>query len=100
MKAICDSCSNPFAAVPQERTIRKGVIETFFTCPHCGRHYCATVTNHEVRKRIDELKSLRLSDPPNDKEELAKHNDKITKLKAKIDDKMADLKRIYYVDKS
>ncbi|KRT88306.1 hypothetical protein AB447_207855 [Bacillus glycinifermentans] len=100
MKAICDSCYNPFAATPQERAIRKGVIETFFSCPHCGHHYCAAVTNHQVRKLINELQTLRLSGPPSDKEEPAKHKDKILRLKADIDDKMDDLKRIYCVDKS
>ncbi|MCY8026386.1 Atg14 domain-containing protein [Bacillus sonorensis] len=92
----CDSCSNPFYIRLQEQSHIKGVIETFFVCPHCGKRTTAAVTNHEVRKKIDELKTLRSEIGRADSEkEIDILRLKVEKLKAEIDEKMADLKQRY-----
>ncbi|MCU9958728.1 hypothetical protein CHH97_03730 [Bacillus licheniformis] len=98
MQVNCDKCGGPFAVVPQEKTHRKGIIETYFTCPFCRHHYSASVTNHRVRRLIDELKTLRLSEPPTSAKALELRERKAARLKAEIDAKMAELKRRYCGD--
>ncbi|MGG1014840.1 hypothetical protein ABE169_06635 [Bacillus subtilis] len=94
MKVNCDTCDKPFVVWAQERQRSKGIVETFFVCPHCKRHYTSAVTNHEIRKKIAALKVLReVEGPPANKEARKRYDAKVAKLKTTIDQKMADLER-------
>ncbi|MBQ4817661.1 hypothetical protein IHP72_15510 [Bacillus pumilus] len=46
----------------KERTVRKGVVETYFDCIVCGIHYPTAITNNALRTKIETLKQLRLTD--------------------------------------
>ncbi|MED1742081.1 hypothetical protein P4U97_21740 [Bacillus swezeyi] len=92
----CDSCSKPFYIRLQEQSHVKGVIETFFVCPHCGKRTTVAVTNNKVRKKIEELKALRLKiGQEDDEKEIDRLRLKSEKLKTEIDEQMADLKQRY-----
>ncbi|MER1275482.1 hypothetical protein RJD11_12075 [Bacillus velezensis] len=94
MKVNCDTCNKSFDVWAQERQLGKGIVETFFVCPHCKRHYTSAVTNHEIRKKIAALKVLwEIEGPPTDKEARKRYDAKAAKLKTTIDQKMAELKR-------
>ncbi|MBG9901848.1 hypothetical protein ABH16_04820 [Bacillus altitudinis] len=60
--ATCDACNQRTAVVLKERSIRKGVVETYFDCIVCGTHYPTAITNSALRTKIDALKQLRLTD--------------------------------------
>ncbi|HBU90224.1 MAG TPA: hypothetical protein DEB53_03295 [Bacillus pumilus] len=58
----CDGCNQRTAIVLKERSIRKGVVETYFDCIVCGVHYPTAITNSALRTKIETLKQLRLTD--------------------------------------
>ncbi|WP_144625188.1 hypothetical protein [Bacillus altitudinis] len=58
----CDACNQRTAIELKERSVRKGVVETYFDCIVCGVHYTAAITNSALRTKIDTLKQLRLTD--------------------------------------
>ncbi|ATP95404.1 hypothetical protein CSE15_16285 [Bacillus altitudinis] len=58
----CDACNQRTAIVLKERTVRKGVVETYFDCIVCGTHYPTAITNSALRTKIEALKQLRLTD--------------------------------------
>lgn len=60
--ATCDACNQRTAIVLKERTVRKGVVETYFDCIVCGVHYPTAITNSTLRTKIESLKQLRLTD--------------------------------------
>ncbi|MCY8609896.1 hypothetical protein MOD72_11985 [Bacillus haynesii] len=93
MRVNCDTCGKPFIIMAQSKEHSKGIIETFFVCPHCNRHYTSAVTNHAVRKKIDELKKLRTKGRPDDEKNRKRYDARVAKLKADIDQGMGKLKR-------
>lgn len=60
--AVCDACTQRTAIVLKERSVRKGVVETYFDCVVCGVHYPTAITNSVLRTKIETLKQLRLTD--------------------------------------
>lgn len=60
--AICDACTQRTAVVLKERSVRKGVVETYFDCIVCGTHYPTAITNSALRTKIETLKQLRITD--------------------------------------
>lgn len=58
----CDACKQQTAVVLKERSVRKGVVETYFDCIVCGTHYPTAITNSALRAKIETLKQLRLTD--------------------------------------
>lgn len=60
--ATCDACNQRTAVVLKERSVRKGVVETYFDCIVCGTHYPTAITNSALRTKIEALKQLRLTD--------------------------------------
>ncbi|WP_144666629.1 hypothetical protein [Bacillus altitudinis] len=58
----CDACNQRTAIVLKERDVRKGVVETYFDCIVCGVHYPTAITNSALRRKIETLKQLRLTD--------------------------------------
>lgn len=58
----CDACNQRTAVVLKERSVRKGVVETYFDCIVCGTHYPTAITNSALRTKIEALKQLRLTD--------------------------------------
>nr|MDF9458098.1 hypothetical protein [Bacillus pumilus] len=85
--ATCDACNQRTAIVLKERTVRKGVVETYFECIVCGTHYPTAITNSAIRTKIETLKQLRLTDGA----ELTS----INVLKAEIDADMKVLRERY-----
>lgn len=62
----CDSCGQEIDMEKQTatRVIAKDedgfdVVEQFFTCASCGRHYTVTVIDHEQQKLIQQRRQLR-----------------------------------------
>lgn len=60
--ATCDACKQRTAVVLKERSVRKGVVETYFDCIVCGTHYPTAITNSALRTKIGALKQLRATD--------------------------------------
>lgn len=58
----CDACNQRTAVVLKERSVRKGVVETYFDCIVCGVHYPTEITNSSLRTKIETLKQLRITD--------------------------------------
>ncbi|MFB7033532.1 hypothetical protein ACFCVS_03295 [Bacillus altitudinis] len=58
----CDACNQRTAVILKERAVRKGVVETYFDCIVCGVHYPTAITNSALRRKIETLKQLRLTD--------------------------------------
>lgn len=58
----CDACNQRTAVILKERDVRKGVVETYFDCIVCGVHYPTAITNSALRRKIETLKQLRLTD--------------------------------------
>ncbi|WP_445505808.1 hypothetical protein [Niallia sp. 03091] len=51
-KCFCNQCGKTFVIKTQTTKHPKQIIETFFHCSHCNHKYLVTVTNAEVRIRI------------------------------------------------
>ncbi|MDR4250723.1 hypothetical protein [Bacillus pumilus] len=85
--ATCDACNQRTAIVLKERTVRKGVVETYFECIVCGTHYPTAITNSAIRTKIETLKQLRLTD--------GAEPASINVLKAEIDADMKVLRERY-----
>lgn len=53
MKAICDECGKGFELVQEMLKYKKwskGIVETYYKCPHCKTRYTIAKTNPKVRK--------------------------------------------------
>jgi transposase-like protein len=46
----CDHCGKQFAIELKEKDHGKGIIETYFVCPHCDSKYTAFVTDPGIRR--------------------------------------------------
>lgn len=58
-RTFCDACGKSFHVRIQERKLDIGIIETYFDCPYCGTHTNVTVTDPEMRTKIQRRKQLR-----------------------------------------
>ncbi|MCR4352164.1 hypothetical protein FO510_05555 [Bacillus pumilus] len=85
--ATCDACNQRTAIALKERTVRKGLVETYFECIVCGTHYPTAITNSAIRTKIETLKQLRLTD--------GSEPASIDALKAEIDADMKVLRKRY-----
>lgn len=66
IEVICEGCGRP---INIEKTIRTrpiakdsdgfNVIEQFFLCDYCGKHYTITVIDHEQQKLIQKRQQLK-----------------------------------------
>ena len=57
-KVICDDCSGEFDLKIEEVEIEPGIIEQFFECPYCGSHTTITITDPDMRAKIEQRKRL------------------------------------------
>lgn len=48
----CDQCNKNIYIDLTEQDHGDGIIETYFNCGHCKQKYQVTVTNYQIRKRI------------------------------------------------
>lgn len=61
---VCDDCNKKFEIKKlKEKKHPKGVVETYFKCPHCQKKYIAFVTDQEARKTQHQIKKLYASLP-------------------------------------
>ncbi|WP_339161776.1 hypothetical protein [Siminovitchia sp. FSL W7-1587] len=101
----CDHCRKPITIRTKEKKHGKGIVETYFVCPHCQRRYTAFVTNAEIRKRQREIRQLHesVNKPAKDftagridkheyKQAIDKIHEKIHKKKAELEPLMQELK--------
>lgn len=97
----CDHCHRTITIRPKEKKHGKGIVETYFVCPHCQHRYTAFVTNAEVRKKQREIRQLHesVNKPAKeftagriDKHEYKQAIDKIHKKKAELEPLMQELK--------
>lgn len=58
-KVICDDCTGEFQLHIEENEIEPGIIEQFFQCPHCGARTTITITDPDMRVKIERRKRLR-----------------------------------------
>ena len=58
-KVICDDCTGEFQLHIEENEIEPGIIEQFFQCPHCGARTTITITDPDMREKIERRKQLR-----------------------------------------
>ena len=56
---ICDDCSGEFDLKIAEAEIEPDIIEQYFQCPHCGARTTITITDPEMRAKIERRKQLR-----------------------------------------
>ena len=56
---ICDDCSGEFDLKIAEAEIEPDIIEQYFQCPHCGARTTITITDPEMRAKIERRKRLR-----------------------------------------
>ncbi len=56
---ICDYCEEEFEIKLKERKHPKGIIETYFNCPHCKEKYISFVTDVKARQLQAEMNKLR-----------------------------------------
>lgn len=54
----CDDCKKHFDIKLKEKKRGNGIVEAYFTCPHCDKHYTAFVTDAVVRRKQREIKKL------------------------------------------
>lgn len=95
----CDECKKHFDIKLKEKKRGNGIVEFYFTCPHCDKHYTAFVTDAVVRRKQREIK--RMHDELN---ELSKTNNipeynnvlhRMLAKKEKLKPLMDELKRKY-----
>lgn len=55
----CDDCKKNFDIKLKEKKRGNGIVETYFTCPHCDKHYTAFATDAVVRRKQREIKRMR-----------------------------------------
>jgi ribosomal protein L37AE/L43A len=59
LEVYCDEgCKKEFEISIREKNHGKGIFETYFECPHCGKHYISGATSPEVRLKQIEVKKL------------------------------------------
>lgn len=58
-KVICDDCSGEFDLKIEKAEIEPDIIEQYFQCPHCGARTTITITDSEMRAKIERRKQLR-----------------------------------------
>ena len=58
-KVICDDCSGEFDLKIEKAEIEPDIIEQYFQCPHCGARTTITITDPEMRAKIERRKRLR-----------------------------------------
>ena len=58
-KVICDDCSGEFDLKIEKAEIEPDIIEQYFQCPHCGARTTITITDPEMRAKIERRKQLR-----------------------------------------
>jgi transposase-like protein len=83
MNCNCDSCKQDFVIGRlDERLLKDGVRQTFFSCPHCKKEYTAFYTDKAIRERQKELKNLqsecKRTKKPERLEELSEQIERIT----------------------
>lgn len=54
----CDECKKYFDIKLKEKKRGNGIVETYFICPHCDKHYTAFVTDAVVRRKQREIRSI------------------------------------------
>jgi DNA-binding transcriptional regulator GbsR (MarR family) len=54
----CDQCKEDFPIVLKEKKHGKGIIETYFICPHCSHRYSSAFTNTRARKCQRQIRKL------------------------------------------
>lgn len=54
----CDDCKKHFDIKLKEKKRGNGIVESYFICPHCDKHYTAFVTDAVVRRKQREIKKL------------------------------------------
>lgn len=89
----CDKCGKEFSIKPHEKKHGKGIIETYFNCPHCNEHYTAYVTNAAIRSKQREIKKL--GDQLHTITDMEKYNKafaRYRKMKQELEPKMNQLK--------
>lgn len=56
---VCDDCSGEFNLEIEETEIEPGIIDQYFQCPHCGARTTITITDPDMRVKIERRKRLR-----------------------------------------
>lgn len=56
---VCDNCQKDFDIKFEKQVLDPGIIESYFVCPHCGRHQTITVTDYGMRIKIEKRKNLK-----------------------------------------
>lgn len=58
-KVVCDVCSGEFDLKIREEEIEPEIIEQYFQCPYCGARTTITITDPDMREKIERRKQLR-----------------------------------------
>ena len=54
----CDECRKEFNMKIIEKPHGKGLIETYFNCPHCQQRYNVSVTDAQARQEQKQINKL------------------------------------------
>lgn len=54
----CDECRKEFNMKIIEKPHGKGLIETYFNCPHCKQRYNVSVTDAQARQEQKQINKL------------------------------------------
>ncbi|USK56563.1 hypothetical protein LIS82_08865 [Cytobacillus solani] len=58
MNVNCTGCQKDFDITLKEKKHGKGIIETYFVCPHCSTRFSAAFTNTRSRKIQKQIRKL------------------------------------------
>lgn len=58
MNVHCDNCQKEFTIAVKEKKHSKGIVETYFKCPHCSHRYSGAFTNARARKCQKQIRKL------------------------------------------
>jgi len=91
---ICDDCKKEFLIMPIEQNHAGNIVETYFECPHCGKHYISYFTDKVIRNKQKYINKLwkEYRNAGTDKDEADEIMKKINKTKASIKILMDNLK--------
>jgi|SRR5690625_362035 len=91
----CDECHGHFKVNLKQKKHGNGVIETYFTCRHCDKHYTSFVTNARARRMQRTISKLYKSINIHDIESFQNKQREIEQEKQKLKQLMDELKNKY-----
>lgn len=59
-KVVCDKCNKKFDIKVKTRKLPLGIVETYFTCPHCKEKYISYYTDENIREKQKKINDMQV----------------------------------------